>query len=387
MAFFSFLENFLPSSGGMFNSKSNIIEETNGFRKIHIQDLERKTQKKSGAFDMNQIKPSLSIPWKTKDSDIYFYRDTGLKERTYHINNFIGSFICAYNLHGDIMLNPDDIWIMISLYFSQYVDTNAEKLRSKFVKHEGFKKLVVVEYANSLAESLKMERDWTNFFNQITQKIKDNTVTGVMEELVSDFTTTTKTHKLITTAIIMNSFKKYFQYGRMILGCGISNVLFQGTRNDWVKIINKTQVLAKYDLDGKLKKYLDSVCVILTEFLNTWDGKPNVAFWNKIMATEEKRIGSGGQKQTHIEGWILHFFGIYTRVDLDDVPDYSISVPVELYNEHSGTTKQLEIKANWVSASLIDPHTYKPDIGMCIIEAENKTEKPWLNKNDTDAYH
>lgn len=42
-------------------------------------------------------------------------------------------------MHGDVFLVPDDIWLAILLYLSKYIDSNAEKLRSHFVKHEGQK--------------------------------------------------------------------------------------------------------------------------------------------------------------------------------------------------------------------------------------------------------
>ena len=60
------------------------------------------------------------------------------------------SFLTSYNFHGDVLLVPDDIWLAISFYFSEYVNENAEKLRNKFVKHDGKKKLSVVEFANSV---------------------------------------------------------------------------------------------------------------------------------------------------------------------------------------------------------------------------------------------
>ncbi len=371
MSLFSQVQGYF--SGVVFaDSARPEANESGGLRKIYIQTLDKKQQKSLRKFNLKDTFNYLGLNYQTKESDIYWYRDTGLAEgRTAHTNNFIGSFVNAYNLHGDVLLNPDDIWIMISLYFSQYVDSNAEKLRSKFVTHQGQEKLVVREYAKSLDEAMQMERDWENFFTQIIEQINGKTVPGVVEELVSDFSTSTKTHKLITTAIIMNSFKKYFSYGRMILGCGISNVYFQGTRNDWVRLIGKACLLRKYDVDGKLCKYLDSMQDILIEFLNTWDNRPNVAFWNRIMATEEHRVGSGGQTQTLIEGWILHFYGIYSCVDLDNVPDYSIAVPVELYNEFTDQTTQMEIKANWVSISKPDDYTYKPDIGMCVVPVQS----------------
>jgi hypothetical protein len=68
----------------------------------------------------------------------------------------------AYNHHGDIMISPDDVWVTIMFFFSKYVNDNAEELRSKFVDHEGEKKLVIKEYAGSLEESLLMEKNWVS---------------------------------------------------------------------------------------------------------------------------------------------------------------------------------------------------------------------------------
>ncbi len=57
----------------------------------------------------------------------------------------LSAFLYAYNSHEDIVLSPDDIWMMICIYFSKYVNDNAEKLRSLFVDHEGQQKLSVVQ--------------------------------------------------------------------------------------------------------------------------------------------------------------------------------------------------------------------------------------------------
>jgi hypothetical protein len=57
----------------------------------------------------------------------------------------LSAFLYAYNSHEDIVLSPDDIWIMICIYFSKYVNDNAEKLRSLFVDHDGQQKLKVVQ--------------------------------------------------------------------------------------------------------------------------------------------------------------------------------------------------------------------------------------------------
>lgn len=65
-------------------------------------------------------------------------------------NNFFNAFYTPYNQHGDVFLVPDDIWLMISMFFSKYMDQHAEKLRSHFVNHEGQKELTIIEYASTV---------------------------------------------------------------------------------------------------------------------------------------------------------------------------------------------------------------------------------------------
>ena len=59
-------------------------------------------------------------------------------------------------------------------------------------------------------------------------------------------------------------------------------------------------------------------------------------------------------------------------MDLDDVPDYSIAVPVELVNYLTGTEKKMEIVANWLSVSKVNFYTFKSDLGLAIIKKEEE---------------
>lgn len=76
-----------------------------------------------------------------------------------------------------------------------------------------------------------------------------------------DFSTTTPTHKVISTSLIMNSFKKYFTYTRGIGGiiCGIGSVYMAGVRDDWTKMVTMLENLRQYDVDGQLKYYIGCV--------------------------------------------------------------------------------------------------------------------------------
>lgn len=88
------------------------------------------------------------------------YEDSGLSpERIikgngmFRVNHFFKAFLYAYEQHGDIVLVPDEIWIMISFYVSKYIDKHAEKLRKQLVRHTGTKTLTVVEMFQSKEES------------------------------------------------------------------------------------------------------------------------------------------------------------------------------------------------------------------------------------------
>ena len=193
------------------------------YKKIHLQDLPRKVQPSNfhGCDQENFIQKldrtaDISDYYHGKmkgQGEVYFYRDTGAEQR--HISresNFFKAFYCAYQNHGDLILIPDDVWMSISIFLAQYIDKHAEKLRSLFVKHEGQKQLVVVEYAGSVEESLAKEKEWDNFFEQTIKGIEQNTVEGVVDALKCNFSTTDKTYELISASIIMSSFKQYFAY-------------------------------------------------------------------------------------------------------------------------------------------------------------------------------
>jgi hypothetical protein len=53
------------------------------------------------------------------------------------------AYLAAYSAHEDLVLSPDDIWLMITIYYSNYVVLNAEQMRHLFVDHEEKKELVV----------------------------------------------------------------------------------------------------------------------------------------------------------------------------------------------------------------------------------------------------
>ncbi|CAF0929238.1 unnamed protein product [Adineta steineri] len=69
------------------------------------------------------------------------------------------AYLSAYNSHEDIVLSPDDLWLMITIYFAKYANDNAEKLRHLLVNHDGKIKFTI-EQAQPDPESWTQLTGW-----------------------------------------------------------------------------------------------------------------------------------------------------------------------------------------------------------------------------------
>ena len=49
---------------------------------------------------------------------------------------FIQAFLHAYTQHGDVLLVPDDFWLLVLMFFAEYAEENSEKLRHRLVTHQ-----------------------------------------------------------------------------------------------------------------------------------------------------------------------------------------------------------------------------------------------------------
>lgn len=72
--------------------------------------------------------------------------------------------------HGDVKIKPDEVWMIIMMWFVKYVNDNAEQLRKAFVSHEGKMKLSVMIACNG------DHIDWNSFFSQMIQRVRQNTI-------------------------------------------------------------------------------------------------------------------------------------------------------------------------------------------------------------------
>lgn len=321
-------------------------------RSMTVGDLEARN-------DPKRLLPSYK--WETPEEEKFskvlaHYKNGDINTR---INGSLyGAFSAAYNLHEDVTLVPDDVWMTILFQFSKYVNAHAEELRSKFVSFEG-KKFLEVTTHNELEES-----EWKEFFDMMTVAIKANTKDGITEVMEANFTTTGFVERMVSTAAVMDSFQKYFDYGRCIPMCGIRNVNFGGTLDDWYLIVDKLNKLAAYDVDGKWANYCKTLNPILEQFIATYRGEVDTKFWDKVMNQTHGSLGSGGT--TYVSGWILAFYGQSGKIDVGDLDSsHVLDVPVRLDNKITGVVKTVKVRATFAGV-VKEGDSYRPQLSMIV---------------------
>jgi hypothetical protein len=74
----------------------------------------------------------------------HFYKRIFLDTSKCVNHPILTAFLHAYNSHEDVILSPDDIWLMICIYFSKYVNQNSTKLEHLYISDQT-NRLITVE--------------------------------------------------------------------------------------------------------------------------------------------------------------------------------------------------------------------------------------------------
>jgi len=243
-------------------------------------------------------------------------------------SNLFGALSKAYNEHRTLVFTPDWLWYSAALLFSGYVNAHPDDLRHLFVAHEG-KKQLTIEDANGA--------DWSYFFDQIIKLIKKNVIsanmhgTTIVDVLQNDFSTTTPMFTCLSTALVMDTLKSYFEYGRMMTLCGLPAVEFEGKIEDYQKIATKLdQLISDYVMHDDFKKKLERFRMVVLKFIDTMNGQVDLFFWQSFMDILEQHGGSGQHKE-YVSGWVLYLFGEDGPfVETQNLKTVALNVPIKL---------------------------------------------------------
>ena len=92
----------------------------------------------------------------------------------------------------------EHIWLLILQSVAVHVDQNAEKLRNKYVEHDGQKELLVEVSANP------SHKEWEGVIENFASQIDKNTVDDTCKLFECDFSTSSMVERISTKVTIMD---------------------------------------------------------------------------------------------------------------------------------------------------------------------------------------
>ena len=146
----------------------------------------------------------------------------------------------SYNNHWTLDMRPEDWFYTFVQQIALAIDKGSKKeeMRKFFVSHKDKKTHTV-----TVAESSPMDVDYSWFLDQMKTQIEKNINTpNYVELMTANFSTSTKTDRIVSSITTMMSMQEFFEY-RMMCGCGIPAVARRGTEDDWIKLKLKLQYL------------------------------------------------------------------------------------------------------------------------------------------------
>ncbi|EFC44600.1 predicted protein, partial [Naegleria gruberi] len=295
-------------------------------------------------------------------------------------NSFVMSGVTSYSNHHNLIIKPDDVWLAISTQFSNYVNGKSEELREKFVDFKGKKQLTV--YGGGTLYSA----DYVTLSNKMTEQIEMNIKDpSIRNWIIPNFSTTTKTDRMVGSIVLMASMKNYFDY-QISLSCNLPNVTLLGNVEDWIEIRERAERLLEFDTkEGYMRKWVKILLPILDKFVDSAKGNPDIEWWNRIAHWE-----GGGSGPSYISGWITafcvfsekgHWKGDETSVklfnkskeitsewliiDSDEIPRGYVNVPIQI--DDNGILYNTEMFAgHMVSDILKDGKTIQPRVDWAL---------------------
>jgi hypothetical protein len=215
----------------------------------------------------------------------------------------------AFAEHRPLVLAPDAVWITIAQGIAQHVRLNAESLRSRLVRHEG-KKRIVIEWPDATPPA--NVESWKGLVDRFRGQLEED-IGGLARLFVADFSTTTEVDRIASEVVLLDAFSPYYDYYLTCI-CGIPEVTLEGTPDDWKKIRARLDVVRELDLAW----WVDDLLPIADQLIETSLGRPDRAFWKSIY----KPVEAYGPEL--ITGWIAKLYPYLEIAGRCDVRNPSI---------------------------------------------------------------
>jgi hypothetical protein len=208
-------------------------------------------------------------------------------------HGFLDAAAWAFASHYPLVLTPDAVWLCIAQGFATHVRLNAERLRGKFVRHQG-KETIAVRRDDFVKGSA--ENPWPEAFGTFSDEIAAR-IGRQRDLVVCDFSTTGPCERAASEIVLMDAMQEYFAY-EMCSVCGIPEVTLEGTVRDWESIRRRAVALGEYELGF----WVEGLLPVLDRLVTTARGQVDVAFWRSFYKLNDS---SGGP---YVTGWINVLF-------------------------------------------------------------------------------
>lgn len=200
----------------------------------------------------------------------------------------------AFSQHRPLVLTPDAVWITIAQGVAHHMALHAERLRDRFVAHDG--KLTLTVTVTDFHRG-SPENDWPIAFEGWADQIRQHVGDDVYHALACDFTTSGLVERAVGHITMMDVFERYFHYELACI-CGIPAVTLTGTPDDWRRLRAKAATLDRFDLGW----WLEHLLPICDQFIRAAEGDVDLDHWRNICKLRDEYGGD------IINGWIAMLF-------------------------------------------------------------------------------
>jgi len=262
----------------------------------------------SATFRVDDVKPAEGRPETRRFGDtvkgaLVIGGDLEMQVADVSTHALLGAVHRAFAEHRPLVLSPDVVWLTIAQGVAQHVRLNAEALRSRLVRHDGKKKLVVGWNGAFPTEPASIAEIVKAFRAALGAEIGD----GRARLLTCDFSTTTDVERTASEIILLDAFSPFFDLELRCV-CGIPEITLTGTPADWRAIRTRIDVLTELCLDSSrgsladLRFWTSSLVSIADRLVAAASGKPDAAFFREIYKPKQ---AYGAER---ITGWIARLY-------------------------------------------------------------------------------
>lgn len=177
--------------------------------------------------------------------------------------------------------------------------------------------------------------------------------------LQTKFSTTTDVESLLSSLIMMSTFKKCPDYRYLINACGIRYVHFLGTLDDWILLRQTTEQFKLWTkADDDFSVYIDGVLPILQQFIRTYQGDVDQDFWDRIFDLEHHHDESKWVHTLDSDHWWVLFSSLFSQSDGMNINGWFLQLCYGNHRQATCPLAQLYLNTLFVPVRVEDEHSH-----------------------------